>query len=254
MLQHCSFIRSRSMTMLRSAPHGAHRRSDAPHLLSSVIVDKIECAPSAVVFRARCWAARAACLACGTWSSRVHSSYFQQVRDLPLADRPVLIRLAMRQFLRTNAGRENVTYAGQADGLTARYQRWSVPLAGLLSQIAPGAGGRDLCPRSSSFRLAAGLSASGVTRLTESWQEEYRRFAKRDLSGADYVYVWPMASTSGFAWMPSGTSPATRTLRSPCSADPDKCIVAGVWRTSNIRGGTCQCANPAAATSALSIQ
>src|SRR5512133_965695 len=40
------------------------------------------------------------------------------------------------------------------------------------------------------FGSSAGLSASAVTRLTEAWQEEYRRFAERDLSGADCVYVW----------------------------------------------------------------
>jgi putative transposase len=37
---------------------------------------------------------------------------------------------------------------------------------------------------------SAGLSASAITRLTESWQEEYRRWCERDLSGADYVYCW----------------------------------------------------------------
>jgi putative transposase len=36
----------------------------------------------------------------------------------------------------------------------------------------------------------AGLSASAITRLTECWQEEYRRWCERDLSGADYVYCW----------------------------------------------------------------
>ena len=40
------------------------------------------------------------------------------------------------------------------------------------------------------FGSPAGLSASAVTRLTEAWQEEYRRFAERDLAGVDYVYVW----------------------------------------------------------------
>jgi transposase-like protein len=40
------------------------------------------------------------------------------------------------------------------------------------------------------FGTGAGMSASAITRLTEAWQEEYRRFAERDLSGADYVYVW----------------------------------------------------------------
>src|SRR4051794_20430586 len=36
----------------------------------------------------------------------------------------------------------------------------------------------------------AGLSASVITRLTQTWQDEQRAFAARDLSGADYVYLW----------------------------------------------------------------
>src|SRR5712692_7800319 len=36
----------------------------------------------------------------------------------------------------------------------------------------------------------AGLSAAVITRLTETWQAEQRAFAGRDLSGADYVYLW----------------------------------------------------------------
>jgi hypothetical protein len=37
---------------------------------------------------------------------------------------------------------------------------------------------------------SAGLSAAVITRLTEQWQDEQRTFAQRDLSGADYVYLW----------------------------------------------------------------
>ena len=48
----------------------------------------------------------------------------------------------MRRFLCANPVCKTVTFAGQADGLTARYQRWSVPLAGLLSQIALELAGR----------------------------------------------------------------------------------------------------------------
>ena len=36
----------------------------------------------------------------------------------------------------------------------------------------------------------AGLSAAVITRLTETWKAEQRAFAARDLSGADYVYLW----------------------------------------------------------------
>src|SRR5829696_4524011 len=36
----------------------------------------------------------------------------------------------------------------------------------------------------------AGLSASVITKLTETWKAEQRAFAARDLSGVDYVYLW----------------------------------------------------------------
>ena len=37
---------------------------------------------------------------------------------------------------------------------------------------------------------SAGLSPAVITRLTQQWQAEQRAFAARDLSGADYVYLW----------------------------------------------------------------
>jgi transposase-like protein len=37
---------------------------------------------------------------------------------------------------------------------------------------------------------SAGLSASVITKLTETWKGEQRVFAERDLSGVDYVYLW----------------------------------------------------------------
>src|SRR5512133_920112 len=40
------------------------------------------------------------------------------------------------------------------------------------------------------FGTGTGLSASAIIRLTEAWQEEYRRWCDRDLSGVDYVYCW----------------------------------------------------------------
>lgn len=124
-----------------------------PHL-RGLALEGIECTPSAVVIWARCRPAEAVCPACGTWSSRVHGSYVRQVRDLPLGGRPVLIRLAVRRFVCTNATCRKLTFARQADGLTARYQRRSVPLAGLLSQVAPELAGR------AGMRLAGALGAA----------------------------------------------------------------------------------------------
>jgi transposase-like protein len=40
------------------------------------------------------------------------------------------------------------------------------------------------------FGSDAGLSASVITRLTKSWQEERERFASRSLADVDYVYCW----------------------------------------------------------------
>ncbi len=40
------------------------------------------------------------------------------------------------------------------------------------------------------FGSAAGLSASVITRLTTSWQDEQRAFARRRLDDRDFVYIW----------------------------------------------------------------
>ena len=40
------------------------------------------------------------------------------------------------------------------------------------------------------FGSAAGLSASTIARLTETWRAELARWCQRDLSGVDYVYIW----------------------------------------------------------------
>jgi transposase-like protein len=37
---------------------------------------------------------------------------------------------------------------------------------------------------------SAGLSPATVTRLTTQWQADHKAFGERDLSAADYVYVW----------------------------------------------------------------
>lgn len=37
---------------------------------------------------------------------------------------------------------------------------------------------------------AGGLSPTAITRLTAKWEDEYRLFRNRDLSGREYIYVW----------------------------------------------------------------
>ena len=37
---------------------------------------------------------------------------------------------------------------------------------------------------------AKGLSATNIVRLKSKWEEEYKEWSGRDLSGKEYVYIW----------------------------------------------------------------
>src|SRR5881227_1579736 len=54
-----------------------------------------------------------------------------------------------------------------------------------------GLSSKDFAPALESFLgTDAGLSAATITRLTVQWQDDAHRFADRDLSSVDYVYLW----------------------------------------------------------------
>jgi transposase-like protein len=54
-----------------------------------------------------------------------------------------------------------------------------------------GLSSKDFVPALEGFLgTDAGLSAATITRLTGQWQDDARRFADRDLSSVDYVYLW----------------------------------------------------------------
>jgi len=54
-----------------------------------------------------------------------------------------------------------------------------------------GLSSQDFVPALESFLgSGSGLSAPTISRLTAQWLDEARRFTHRDLSKADYVYVW----------------------------------------------------------------
>jgi transposase len=129
-----------------------------PHL-AGLRVERVEPAGGGVVIAARSLAAGAACPGCGTWSSRVHSGYVRQVQDSPAGGGPVLIRLSVRRFFCGSPDCPAVTFAEQVEGLTGRYLRRSLPLLGLLAQVALALAGR------AGARLAAVMGA-GVHRTT----------------------------------------------------------------------------------------
>jgi transposase-like protein len=72
-----------------------------------------------------------------------------------------------------------------------------------------GLSSRDFVPALSEFFGSdAGLSASTVTRLTESWQAEHAEWERRDLSGVDYVSDHNNGSRRNSRCVPGPKQPA----------------------------------------------
>jgi transposase len=121
-----------------------------PHL-AGLRVHRVEDAGDAVMVVASCRAQAACCPRCGQESGRVHGGYARVVADGAAGGRPVLIVLQVRRFRCGNPECPAVTFAEQADGLSVRYRRRSVPLTGMLAGF-----GLELAGRAAA-RLAATL-------------------------------------------------------------------------------------------------
>jgi transposase len=133
-----------------------------PHL-RGLWVERVADTGDAVVIRACCREPQARCPACGTVSSRVHGGYARVVADGAAGGRAVLIVLSVRRFRCQEPSCAKVTFAEQAEGLTLRYRRRSVPLPGMLAGF-----GLELAGRAGA-RLAGALGvpvhSSTVLRL-----------------------------------------------------------------------------------------
>ncbi|GGU61223.1 IS256 family transposase [Streptomyces lavendofoliae] len=91
----------------------------------------------------------------------------------------------------------------RVDGETGERKRFSSKIltpwcrkSPKISEVLPllylhGLSSGDFVPAMEQFLgSAAGLSPATVTRLTKQWSDDHAAFQDRDLSGADYVYVW----------------------------------------------------------------
>ena len=93
----------------------------------------------------------------------MHSRYRRQLADLPVAGRPVAVRLAIRRFFCDHVDCSAGTFVEQVPGLTERHARRSVGLKGALVAVGLALAGR------AGARLAATLgmevSLSTLLRL-----------------------------------------------------------------------------------------
>ena len=103
---------------------------------------RVEDTGEAVAIRACCRAACARCPSCGVVSARIHGAYARVVADGAAGGRPVLIILAVRRFRCPDRPCAKATFAEQAEDLSVRYRRRSVPLLGMLAAFGLELGGR----------------------------------------------------------------------------------------------------------------
>jgi transposase len=121
-----------------------------PHL-AGLEVSRVADTGDAVVAFASVRGTRACCPRCGQPSSRVHSRYQRLLADGAAGGRPLLIALSVRRFRCTASPCPRITFVEQAEGLTGRYLRRTLPLREMLARF-----GLELAGRAGA-RLAAAL-------------------------------------------------------------------------------------------------
>jgi transposase len=141
-----------------SCQHGHALEVLLPHL-AGVAVERAELAGTLLCIKASTRTSAAVCPACGRSSRRVHSYYQRRLADAAIGGRRVMIWLKVRRLFCDELACAKRTFAEQVPGLTVRYARKTVLLAGVLRNIAVALAGRAGC------RLARALQAM-VSRST----------------------------------------------------------------------------------------
>ena len=153
--------------------------------LKGLKVYRIEDTGDAVVISASCVPSPECCPACGSPSARVHGGYSRTVADGAAGGRPVLIILGVLRFLCLDPSCPKATFAMQADGLTSRYCRRSVPLTGMLTgfglELAGRAGARLAA------RLGIAVHSSTILRLIAALPEREAATAPEILGIYDFA-------------------------------------------------------------------
>jgi hypothetical protein len=98
----------------------------------------------------------------------VHGGYARTVADGAAGGRPVLIILRVRRFRCRNPECPAVTFAGQAEGVSARYRRRSVPLLAMLAGFGLELAGRAAARLAGTLGIA--VHPATVLRLVATAQ------------------------------------------------------------------------------------
>ena len=155
-----------------------------PHL-AGLRVHRVEDRGDAVVISASIRAGQACCPRCESASSRVHGGYTRMVTDGAAGGRPVLIALQVRRFRCLQPGCPVVTFAEQAEGVSARYRRRSVPLLAMLAGFGLEAAGRAAARLAGALGIA--VHPATVLRLVAAAPEPEMTAAPEVLGVDDFA-------------------------------------------------------------------
>jgi transposase len=122
-----------------------------------------------VRIEARSRAGGSACPGCGSWSTRVHSSYPRFPADVPSAGLRVLFCLRVRRFICRVASCGRRTFVEQVPGLTGRYSRWTERLRSTRAAVGLALAGPAGARMAGVFGVS--VSRSTVLRLVEALPE-----------------------------------------------------------------------------------
>ncbi|WP_458091384.1 ISL3 family transposase [Streptomyces malaysiensis] len=103
---------------------------------------------------------------CGCWSGRIHGSYLRFPRDLPTAEKFVVVSLRVQRFVCQEESCERKTFAEQVPGLTRRFGRRTERLRSTLVSVGLALAGRAGARMTDAFKVP--VSRNTLLRLIAS--------------------------------------------------------------------------------------
>jgi transposase len=110
--------------------------------LSALVIEDVQDAGDVIRVRAGTAGGALACPGCGAETARVHGYHERTVADVPVDGRRVTVTARLRRMRCPVLGCAVQTFREQVPDLVERYQRRTVRLAGQVSVVARGLGGR----------------------------------------------------------------------------------------------------------------
>ena len=134
-----------------------------PFALPGFVVEHVSTAPPTLLIDARARTPEAVCPDCHAPSARVHSRYTRRLRDLPIAEHPVSLRLHVRRFRCPTPTCPRQTFAERLPALAP----WHAQRTGRLTEtirVLGGEAGGEAGARMAT-RLRMPLSSDTVLRI-----------------------------------------------------------------------------------------